>query len=107
MHLKPRPQTRFMALGCFPSQAHGVDVITGFSSEYGYVEAADSGASDFIVKPIHIHYHPIGLRTILPPATLEARRRVSRESVAGVPRRLILSKYSYLFFPPCLKRSGW
>lgn len=35
---------------------YGVDVvvITGFESEYGYVDAVDSGASDFIVKPIKI-----------------------------------------------------
>lgn len=80
MHLKPRPQTRFMALGCFPSQAHGVDVITGFSSEYGYVEAADSGASDFIVKPIHIEELLLRCQRVMDARhTRQARDRSMRE----------------------------
>ena len=63
-------------------QKHGVDVvvITGFSSEHGYVEAADSGASDFIVKPIHMEELLLRCQRVIDARhTRQARDRSMRE----------------------------
>ncbi len=75
---------------------YGVDVVVimGIESEYGYVDAVDSGASDFIVKPVKIEELILRCERVI-----ESRRicQTRDRSIRELRRRAVTDTLTGLF----------